>query len=422
MEQQQQEPKEEDERIQKFVRKCEECKENPSKYTCPGCSFRSCGLPCVKAHKQRTGCSGNRNQTQFVPLSEFDDNLIRSDYNLLEEVKRVAESAQRTRIKLRAYPHYNLPYYLRSLRSAAASRRTKLLLLPGGMSKREKNQSRYEQRKKFISWTIEWRFNSTDVILLDHGVHEDETLASVIEKHLKAGPWNHQLKQFCNEPLDSLKFFIRKYPKGPRSPYRELDVKAPLRQLLANVVILEYPVIHVFLPSHSFDFEVVKDCHPFTYNPVLKDSATNGPPSPKGVLFREEEIEVEDSSLDPRAVDFMNYANSSDVHRFSKRNKSEQTLNNSSGRTLYTQAAEASISPSKSESGGVGIFEDMEFDFDQGLIDAYSDLMAEINPDDYLNFEGEFEKDAKLEELRDLLDTNGVHSVEEELEEGEIAE
>jgi hypothetical protein len=55
---------------------CEECKANPSKYKCPGCSVRSCSLPCVKAHKQRAGCTGKRNQTQFVPLSQFDDNLL----------------------------------------------------------------------------------------------------------------------------------------------------------------------------------------------------------------------------------------------------------------------------------------------------------------------------------------------------------
>lgn len=57
---------------------CEECKFNPSKYKCPGCSIRSCSLPCVKAHKQRTGCTGKRNQTQYVPISQFDDNLLLS--------------------------------------------------------------------------------------------------------------------------------------------------------------------------------------------------------------------------------------------------------------------------------------------------------------------------------------------------------
>lgn len=57
---------------------CEECKSNPSKYKCPGCSIHSCSLPCVKSHKKRTGCTGTRDQTQFVPLSQFDDNTLLS--------------------------------------------------------------------------------------------------------------------------------------------------------------------------------------------------------------------------------------------------------------------------------------------------------------------------------------------------------
>lgn len=54
---------------------CEECGQNPSKYKCPGCSLRTCSLPCVKSHKQRTSCTGKR-PTTFVPLSEFNDNLL----------------------------------------------------------------------------------------------------------------------------------------------------------------------------------------------------------------------------------------------------------------------------------------------------------------------------------------------------------
>lgn len=55
---------------------CEECKQTEWKYKCPGCELRSCGLACVKAHKTRTGCSGKRDRTAFVPLAEFCDNVL----------------------------------------------------------------------------------------------------------------------------------------------------------------------------------------------------------------------------------------------------------------------------------------------------------------------------------------------------------
>lgn len=68
------------------------------------------------------------------------------DYYLLEDVKRIAESAHRMSGKFGGGAHFKLPFHLKSLRSAAGSRRTKLLFLPSGMSKREKNQSRYDNR------------------------------------------------------------------------------------------------------------------------------------------------------------------------------------------------------------------------------------------------------------------------------------
>lgn len=71
------------------------------------------------------------------------------DYNLLEETKRVAESARRMAGGIngfRGYIGFKLPKSLLMLRSAANRRRTKLLLLPPVMSKRKTNQSRYDCR------------------------------------------------------------------------------------------------------------------------------------------------------------------------------------------------------------------------------------------------------------------------------------
>ncbi|CAI9103202.1 OLC1v1001648C1 [Oldenlandia corymbosa var. corymbosa] len=286
---------------------CEECKINPSKYKCPGCLIRSCSLPCVKAHKERTSCTGKKQYKEVVPISQFDDNLLLSDYNMLEDVKRVADSARRMREKMCGNSHFRLPLPLKSLRSAAANRKTKLLFFSTGMSKRQKNQTHYNYRKKYISWTIEWRFHSTNVVILDHGIHENRSLSSVVENHLKLGPLNHQLKPFCEESLDSLKFFIRKYPKGCKSPYRELNIKEPIRSQLANLVVLEYPVIHVFLPSHSYDFEVVKDAIPQRSKVSVKESPETDDLNQIGVTFREEEIE-EDMSLYTQVSDLMNNA------------------------------------------------------------------------------------------------------------------
>ncbi|GFY90446.1 HIT-type Zinc finger family protein [Actinidia rufa] len=317
------------------------------------------------------------------------------DYNMLEDVKRIADSAQRMRLKLCGYSHFRLPFPLKGLRSAAANRRTKLLFLPSGMTKRETNRSYYNNR-----------------------VDENTNLCSVIEKHLGPGPWNHRLKQFCDETLDSLKFFIRKYPKGPKSPFRELDIKAPIRQQLANLMILEYPVIHVFLPSHVYDFEVIKDAIP--YRTEIKESVTNNHPSPKGVTFREEEIE-DDSCSDPHVLDLTKHLKPDQVQIPCKDNVTEEELSAKPPLENASRVHKAEDGTSSSfKSKNPAVFEGMDFDFEQGLIDAYSDLIAQTNPDDFLDLEGMFPDDFELEERRDNRDFNGIIPQDEELEEGEI--
>ncbi|XVF22996.1 hypothetical protein REPUB_Repub12eG0218900 [Reevesia pubescens] len=353
---------------------CEECKKKASRYKCPGCGLRSCSLTCVNAHKHRTCCNGRRNFTCFVPLSRFDNNLLFSDFNLLEETKRLAESARRIKSKLLRPPHSKLPNILQTVRSIAASRRTKLLFLPTGMSTRETNQTRFHPKNKYISWTIEWRFHSTYVVLLYHGVHEDTSLCS-----------------------------------GLKSPFQELDIKALIRQQLVDTVILEYPVIHVFLPSEHYDFEVIRENHHVTHSAEGKDSSSADNEIPKDVTFNEEEIEKNDSSLDPQVFDLMKHVISSSMHQIPHQNKSEKAFGNS----VWSSSTRAGAGNRVNFSSQTKDFEDMEFDFDQGLIDAYSDLITENNPDDFLDLKCEFIKQSETEYGKDLSNSMGVFFAEE---------
>lgn len=61
---------------------------SPFKYTCPRCSARTCSLPCIKTHKSNTGCSGQRDPTKFVTLTEFGQSDWGGDYAYLENGRR----------------------------------------------------------------------------------------------------------------------------------------------------------------------------------------------------------------------------------------------------------------------------------------------------------------------------------------------
>lgn len=267
-------------------------------------------------------------------------------------------------------------------------------------------------------------FPSTDVVLLNHGVDENTSLSSVIVNHLQPSPWNHRLKRFCKEPLQSLKLFVRKFAKVSKSPFLELDIDAPIREQLANLVIIEYPVIHVFLPSHHYDFEVIKAAIRQKLDP--KKSIGNQEQSPKGVPFREEEIKDE-YSPDPKVLDLMNYGKQNGIDKIFHQptGTKEQVTDKLDG--LCAMASEKVIKNEihcvKTEdeqldfsvnSTVADLLEKMDFEFEQGLIDSYSDLISESNLDEVFDLDGVFKQDLRLPETNDQLPI-------EELEEGEIS-
>lgn len=56
---------------------CESCG-GEGRYRCPRCDRRSCGVACVRRHKEETGCSGIRDRTAFVPLRGMTDSHLHS--------------------------------------------------------------------------------------------------------------------------------------------------------------------------------------------------------------------------------------------------------------------------------------------------------------------------------------------------------
>ncbi|BAD87232.1 unknown protein [Oryza sativa Japonica Group] len=285
---------------------CEECGEQPWKYRCPGCSRLTCSLPCVQSHKRRTACTGKRPRTDPVPLANFDDHQLLSDYSFLEETKQVAESAHRLIGAFgRNYGGFGgaqLPKWLFYLRKAAQRRGIWLQFLPRGMARREQNRSRHNHRKDCIYWTLEWKFNSTDVVLTDHNIDEHTSLLSSLEKHLSPGPWKNQLTPYRNTDLRDLKLFIQKSAKESTSPYRQLNIEEPLGPQLRSIKIVEYPTINVFLPSDSCDFEVEKFVNKLPASEKPPGSSTDSPDL-EGTEFHEEEIEEGELAPETQVID-----------------------------------------------------------------------------------------------------------------------
>ena len=83
---------------------------------------------------------------------------------------------------------------------------------------------------------------------------ENSTLSSVIQNHLKPGPWN-KLKPFCTEQLDSLKFFICKYPKVFPFPF-------PYWLIVVDLLIIlrfMFASLHTAMSSKSLNVPIPVD-------------------------------------------------------------------------------------------------------------------------------------------------------------------
>ncbi|PPR02465.1 hypothetical protein CVT24_002014 [Panaeolus cyanescens] len=158
---------------------CKICSK-PSKYTCPGCSTRTCSLPCSTAHKKQTGCSGERNKAAYVPMNQYGWGTMMNDYTFLEGMARqvsdwgneivrggyMAGGGDRgrggtSRGRGRGGQHSGGPPRTKRdiLKMQLEARDIDVDLLPVGMERRKANQSIWDFKNQTAMLTIEFKFH-----------------------------------------------------------------------------------------------------------------------------------------------------------------------------------------------------------------------------------------------------------------------
>lgn len=240
---------------------CQECDEAPANYQCPRCSRRTCSLGCCKAHKERTGCTGKRNRTEFLPLARMSDTSIRSDYHFLEDVlanmdggKRllrqmgVAQNEPRKDdVPLTIHPMIQLPRVnddnepqakrprTNRLVQKAEDRGVTLLLMPSGMQRHKSNTSWYHAKTDTFYWRVDFVIHGTPTSVLSLPKLSEH--ANLSEELAKALPYAY----------NSTHLLIKRLPCRSNSPsYVELDRKtSTLNTALQDMTVIEYPTIEV---------------------------------------------------------------------------------------------------------------------------------------------------------------------------------
>lgn len=234
---------------------CGVCGSVEAKYKCPGCLKHSCSLPCVRKHKEDSGCSGVRDKTAFVALSQFDEMNLLSDYRFLEDTGRMADSANRD--KLVRAP--TVTSRVKTLTTQARRMNITLRFLPVTFTKSRENSTIFVNKGKRFLWHLKLLFPQSESEFVEKRISDDRTLEQILTPYIhptESEPVRRQkLKIYVRSPFSHVKVFMRAEGRKANSVrYQELDLTKSLRDNLRYKTVLEYPVLHVVLLERCQDY------------------------------------------------------------------------------------------------------------------------------------------------------------------------
>ncbi|XP_064649757.1 box C/D snoRNA protein 1-like [Lineus longissimus] len=222
--------------------KCKACHENTAKYKCPRCSIQTCSLKCCEQHKKDAGCNGQRDKTAYVPVKDFTDMNLLSDYRLLEDLDRSLWRYRKNKI----VNGNNRPHYQIRLRKEAHHRGIKLQLLPEGFKKRKINSSVYVFSQKAIRWHIELQFPKVKQEASLIRVHEGSLLGDELKTYLNSPTTSHLLWKDFRDNFDELTLLVESEKTNSRQNlYRRVDPSKSISDNLKGHLVVEFPSIHV---------------------------------------------------------------------------------------------------------------------------------------------------------------------------------
>ncbi|CAO3635916.1 unnamed protein product [Mucor hiemalis] len=254
----------------RIAKLCQTCQLVDWKYTCPRCLAHSCSMLCVIKHKQEANCSGIRDKTSYVPLREYNESHMMSDYTYLEDISRQSDNLTRSRMDT-----------TKDLKGKAAENKARMFCknanqlgihfssLPVGMSRHKLNQSNYSKNLKQIFWSIEVNFCRQDKKerYLEHSFPSIKPFTSFFDNLLFAespqgkgsyGIIRHQVKDFVEAGIDQFMIALKK-EKAPRGHFVNMTHVKDLQfiDILKGETIIEYPVFYVWLKTDETPKDII---------------------------------------------------------------------------------------------------------------------------------------------------------------------
>ena len=250
--------------------RCMECKEKISLYQCPGCQIRTCSLQCCQAHKKRTGCTGKRNRSEYLPLCRMNDNTLQSDYFFIEEVleimpraskisKLAEENSISTGTSTSAINNNrstaSLNKKARRLVNQAKNRGITLQVMPSFLERHKNNTSWYCGPKDNITWKVEIIIMPTKNFFSFQLSEKEENILDCISKHI--GEFHRDDSDVPTTLLGSYQLFTKRLPSSAKDPkYVQIENNICLKKALNGLTIIEHPTIYCVPNENLKDFPI----------------------------------------------------------------------------------------------------------------------------------------------------------------------
>lgn len=244
---------------------CQSCKINQVKYTCPRCFYKTCSVSCVKAHKKKFNCNGQRDKFKKVSSqADYNEKVFYRDINFLNltineintsnrKVFAISEDIDKSQNKI----NKNFKRICKKFRNVIYYKS------PLIMSCCQENKTYPESSTKKIFWTVKFNFVTQNLCHLFSKIQFDDetyTLYSIGEylfvnkneinqpellKYINKKEWILNYKVCMRIKKEMIKDFTNVFCHQ-NYYYEKEDINIPLKNVLDGKEVYEYPQFYLF--------------------------------------------------------------------------------------------------------------------------------------------------------------------------------
>ncbi len=191
--------------------KCQFCKLNEYKYICPKCFYKTCSVQCVKSHKKRFGCDGQRDKFKKVnSQNDFNDKVFFRDIRFLNNAINDFNSSKRKIFSLTEDLNQSQNKIFKNFKRILKKfREINYFKSPLIMECNKLNKSYCDSSTKKILWTIKLNFLDLNIshfftkIEFDDEINSINTILKYLYEH-KPEISNGEILKIINESNNNL--------------------------------------------------------------------------------------------------------------------------------------------------------------------------------------------------------------------------